>query len=150
MREQYTSKLNKIDIYGNGWKNSCKTEWGRQKGHSINILKNYTFCLIVENCNVPGYVSEKLYDAWCAGCVPLYYGNADTVEFIPKEMYIDLKLIKPENLQKKIDKMEIDEIKSQVEFIQEKRENLLRKVSPEIYYETFQKLNLEFLKAFKK
>jgi hypothetical protein len=35
----------------------------------------FNFALIVENCNAVNYVSEKIYDAWVAGCIPIYFGN---------------------------------------------------------------------------
>jgi len=40
-----------------------------------SVLGDYKFCLCPENGLHPGYVTEKLFDAYAAGCVPLYYGD---------------------------------------------------------------------------
>lgn len=49
---------------------------------SFEYYAAHQFAVIVENCDAPGYVSEKLYDALAAGCIPLYYdaGNMATPE----------------------------------------------------------------------
>ena len=39
----------------------------------INELKKYRYALIIEN--EADYISEKLFDAICAGCVPVYIGH---------------------------------------------------------------------------
>lgn len=33
------------------------------------------FNLCPENVSVKGYVTEKIYDAFCGGCIPIYYGG---------------------------------------------------------------------------
>ena len=49
---------------------------------AFEYYATHQFAVIVENTSAPGYVSEKLYDALAAGCIPLYYnkGNMDTPE----------------------------------------------------------------------
>ncbi|NBO19905.1 MAG: hypothetical protein EBV03_11925, partial [Proteobacteria bacterium] len=42
---------------------------------TIDYYKKHTFALILENCDADGYVSEKIFDAWMVGCIPIYYGN---------------------------------------------------------------------------
>jgi hypothetical protein len=42
----------------------------------FNILKDYRFSLCPENSYYPGYVTEKLFDAWFGGTLPIYYGAA--------------------------------------------------------------------------
>ena len=41
---------------------------------AVDILSHYDVAMIVENTDAEGYVSEKLYDALIAGCLPAYYG----------------------------------------------------------------------------
>ena len=86
LRTQYALPFGKqIDCWGNSWEshsntiNLCKTlDRFENKEYVIDIMKNYTFCLIIENCDASGYISEKIYDAFSAGCIPLYYGNSDS------------------------------------------------------------------------
>jgi len=51
--------------------------WQRQKGaaHVKGKLSfRYKFCIAIENSLAMDYVTEKVYDALAAGCVPIYYG----------------------------------------------------------------------------
>jgi hypothetical protein len=111
-----------------------KTEWNRDRGHNINIIKNYTFNLIIENTNADGYVSEKIYDSFTVGTIPIYYGNINHRINIPKDTYIDLKCYTPQTLQEYINNLSINDIHNFKRNILEKREDILRQVSPKVYY----------------
>ncbi len=39
----------------------------------MDVFRRYRFCFAVENSIAHDYVSEKLWDAFAAGCVPIYY-----------------------------------------------------------------------------
>ncbi|CAG9461342.1 unnamed protein product [Pedinophyceae sp. YPF-701] len=41
----------------------------------IDFFRNHLFCAVPENTQTPGYVSEKLFDAARAGCIPIYAGD---------------------------------------------------------------------------
>ena len=43
------------------------------------FLNNYKFNLCFENSSYPGYVTEKLYEAYMGGAIPIYWGSP-TVE----------------------------------------------------------------------
>jgi hypothetical protein len=53
------------------------------------VLRQYKFALAYENAVFPGYVSEKIFDAFFAGCVPIYLGAPDVTDLIPAEAFID-------------------------------------------------------------
>lgn len=70
---QELSTIDKLDSAGR-WMhndNSLKTKFGDNK---LEWLKHYRFNLTPENSNGDGYVTEKLLDAICCGCVPIYWG----------------------------------------------------------------------------
>jgi len=55
-----------------------------------DILKNYRFCICYENAeNFPGYITEKIFDCFIAGVVPVYLGWDRVQEFIPQDTFID-------------------------------------------------------------
>lgn len=55
-----------------------------------DILKNYRFCICYENAeNFPGYITEKIFDCFIAGVVPVYLGWDGAVLFIPENTFID-------------------------------------------------------------
>jgi len=39
----------------------------------MGVFRRYRFCFAIENSIAHDYVSEKLWDAFAAGCVPIYY-----------------------------------------------------------------------------
>ncbi len=50
----------------------------------------YKFAICYENVkNIDGYITEKIFDCFFAGCVPIYLGAPDVANFIPKNTFID-------------------------------------------------------------
>jgi alpha(1,3/1,4) fucosyltransferase len=53
-------------------------------------LSKYRFCIAYENVSgVNGYITEKLFDAFIAGCVPVYFGAPNITAHVPKDCFID-------------------------------------------------------------
>jgi len=55
----------------------------------IDTFRNYRFAVCYENTALAGYISEKIFDCFAAGCVPIYLGEPEISRFIPKECFID-------------------------------------------------------------
>jgi len=53
------------------------------------VMRAYKFAIAYENAAFPGYVTEKILDAFFAGCVPVYIGAPDVTDYIPAETFID-------------------------------------------------------------
>ncbi len=50
----------------------------------------YKFAICYENVkNIDGYITEKIFDCFFTGCVPIYLGAPDVANFIPKNTFID-------------------------------------------------------------
>ena len=64
---------------------SCRGSVPRKR----DVLCQYRFSICYENAVFPGYITEKLFDCWFAGCVPVYLGAPDVSRFIPEGTYID-------------------------------------------------------------
>jgi len=55
----------------------------------LDILKHYRFCIAYENTKgTPGYITEKIFDCFAAGVVPIYWGASNIEQYIPKNCYI--------------------------------------------------------------
>ncbi len=54
-------------------------------------LSHFKFAVCFENCVFPGYVTEKLYDCFLAGCIPIYFGAPDIADFVPLQTFIDYR-----------------------------------------------------------
>ena len=59
--------------------------WNTSK---LQFLSNYKFNIAFENSSVPGYITEKLMDAYLANTVPIYFGSEGDVAPFPKDSMI--------------------------------------------------------------
>jgi len=54
------------------------------------VLQKYKFAICYENAkDIPGYITEKIFDCFFAGCVPVYWGAPNVTEHIPTDTFID-------------------------------------------------------------
>lgn len=57
-----------------------------------STLAKYKFCLCFENEEkVMGWISEKIFDCFFTGTIPIYLGAQNIDEYIPPECYIDMR-----------------------------------------------------------
>lgn len=63
---EYLSRIQEVDVFGTSVRNP--------KQFPGEIASKYDFCLCFENDVYPGYVTEKPFEAYIAGTIPLYYG----------------------------------------------------------------------------
>ena len=56
----------------------------------LQVLSQYKYQICYENSNgVKGYISEKIFDAFFAGCIPVYWGCEDVKDYIPEGCFLD-------------------------------------------------------------
>lgn len=48
--------------------------------NKINFIKQFIFNICPENSDYPGYVTEKIFQAFEAGCIPIYWGSENNPE----------------------------------------------------------------------
>ena len=78
-----------FDLYGTGWNKETHPSYLGVVDDKIEAYHHYRFALCLENtANVKGYLTEKLFDCFVAGIVPIYYGAADIDEYVPQNCYI--------------------------------------------------------------
>lgn len=78
-----------FDLWGPRWKKSCV--YRGIAGDKRSCLAHYKFAFCFENSCVPGYITEKIFDAFSAGCVPIYLGAPNICNSIPKSCFIDYR-----------------------------------------------------------
>lgn len=103
-------------LYGRGWNQpaALSGRWGRIRNQfrkfiarfisakspyitwrgpvddKIELLTRTRFCIAHENCrDLPGYVTEKLFDCFRAGCVPVYIGPKEIADLVPPDCFVD-------------------------------------------------------------
>ena len=53
-------------------------------------LSQYKFAICYENAkSIPGYITEKIFDCFLAGCIPVYWGPDNIESHIPQKCFID-------------------------------------------------------------
>jgi hypothetical protein len=52
-------------------------------------MSRYTFALCYENMYLAGWLNEKIFDAFYAGTIPIYWGATDVTDYIPENSFID-------------------------------------------------------------
>lgn len=58
----------------------------------LETLKNYKFCYCLENqASTQGYITEKIFDSFFAGCIPIYQGPDNIERYIPVDCFIDFR-----------------------------------------------------------
>ena len=54
-------------------------------------LGNYTFALCFENSMMKGWITEKIFDCFYAGTVPIYWGAPEITDYVPANCFIDMR-----------------------------------------------------------
>jgi len=81
-----------FSFYGRRWNPEEHTTYGGEVQNKIETLEQFRFALCFENAHCfPGYITEKIFDCFAAGCVPIYYGAPDIDSYIPRNCYIPWK-----------------------------------------------------------
>lgn len=94
---KFLSERNDFDLYGRGWEQESAVYIRNvYRGEvavvdKIKKLREYKFVLCLENAAFPGYVTEKIFDAFFAGSVPVYLGAPDIADYIPRNAFIDVR-----------------------------------------------------------
>ncbi|MFY0750721.1 glycosyltransferase family 10 domain-containing protein [Pseudomonas sp. NFX5] len=58
-------------------------------------LKNTRFSICYENVrDLPGYITEKIFDCFFSGCIPIYWGASNISDYIPEDCFIDRRKFK--------------------------------------------------------
>ena len=79
-----------FEFYGHGWSASDHKSYRGSIPDKLQVIKHYRFSICYENMrDVRGYITEKIFDSFAAGCVPVYLGASNIAEVIPKGCFID-------------------------------------------------------------
>jgi len=103
---QYFSQQPGFALYGPGWDQripgfGVETKTAARSAYrglippgarpKREVISRFKFVLCFENCVFPGYVTEKVFDCFLAGSVPVYWGAPDITDYIPRETFIDYR-----------------------------------------------------------
>jgi len=101
----FFSKTSEFDLYGIGWNRftlypryldkraTSKHFKGpfirREQRDLAELYSRYDYGICIENSNIPGWITEKIFDFMAAGTVPVYFGSKEVYDFVPADCFID-------------------------------------------------------------
>ena len=87
-------RLNRLSFLAKLLKPNYPSYKGKVKSKA-ETYKNYKFAICYENSkDFPGYITEKIFDCFFAGCVPIYRGASNITDHIPNNTFIDKRNFK--------------------------------------------------------
>lgn len=66
--------------YGGRWRNSTDALWNECGDDKEKFLTRFLFNICPENMDASGYTTEKIFDAYAAGTIPIYRGSIGSPE----------------------------------------------------------------------
>ena len=79
-----------FEFYGRSWDKEKHPAYRGIAMGKIETIKNYRFAICYENTGSSnGYVTEKIFDCFAAGIVPIYLGAPNIEKYVPKTCFID-------------------------------------------------------------
>lgn len=88
------NKLNMIKLLKKAFVEKHPNYKGKVESKN-DILKKYKYAICYENVkDISGYITEKIFDCFFAGCVPIYWGAPNILDYIPKSTFIDRREFK--------------------------------------------------------
>jgi len=74
--------------------NNFKTKYRFEVGMYHKVVKDhepYRFSIAFENDHADGWVTEKIFNSFLAGCIPIYDGTDDIYKYFNKDSFINAK-----------------------------------------------------------
>ena len=78
---QHLQKTIPVDIFGN--------LTGNYVSDKDSLIKDYAFNICFENDLYPNYITEKIFESWQAGCIPIWWG-IDQANYLNRSAYLNL------------------------------------------------------------
>jgi len=73
------------------------------------FFSSYKFCLVLEHELAPGYITEKILNAFVAGCIPIYHGPPEIFQFFNRKAFVDYDPEKPQPALDLVKQLHIDD-----------------------------------------
>jgi hypothetical protein len=107
-RHEVISQIEDVDLFGNGYFFIDK---------KIDVLKNYMFCIVIENQKMDYLFTEKIIDCFMTGTIPIYWGCPSINEFFNQEGFFTFDTI--DELKKILSEINQDVYENKMKYIVE-------------------------------
>lgn len=103
-------QLNRFKLLKDLFKPNTSSLYRGVVTNKLDTLSNYKFCICYENAkDITGYITEKIFDCFFAGTIPIYWGAPNIKDHVPYNCFIDRR--------------EFDNFSELVSFIEKMTEN---------------------------
>ena len=90
VREAFFEQLNQKKSVASGGKAKNNLQSLEPVKDKMKFISNYKFNIAMENSSTEGYISEKIFEAWTAGCIPIYWGDPTISKVYNEEAFVNL------------------------------------------------------------
>jgi hypothetical protein len=70
---------------------AARRVWRGAVANKADVLAGYRFALCFENMILPGWITEKMFDCFFSGTIPVYLGAPDIAQWVPSECFVDMR-----------------------------------------------------------
>jgi hypothetical protein len=91
----------KFDLWGRGWDNTSglspdaaaavRKSWRGPLADKYEAYSRAQFVVCFENQILPGWITEKIFDCFRGGAIPLYLGAPDVNDWVPSDCFVDVR-----------------------------------------------------------
>lgn len=70
---------------------AARAAWRGAATSKADVLSRYTFAICFENMILEGWITEKIFDCFFSGTVPVYLGAPDITRWVPSDCFVDMR-----------------------------------------------------------
>jgi len=113
-----------LELWGSGYRWFENDAEGR-----IAPFAPYRYVIVAENCQYPGYFTDKIVDCFAAGAIPIYWGAPDMGDLFNKEGFYTWNTL--DELQDILDNISVEDYDSKADLIKENFDRFWEVASPD-------------------
>lgn len=89
------------------YKSQIHFESMRSNPRFLGLLHNYKFIIACENSTAPGYITEKIFNAFLSKSIPIYWGS-EPEKYFNEEAFLDIKKLGPDGVARAVQQLQND------------------------------------------
>lgn len=66
--------------YAGKWRNNTQDLWEIYNNNKLEYIKQFKFNICAENIDAKDYLTEKIFESFLGGCIPIYHGALNKID----------------------------------------------------------------------
>jgi len=100
---KFLGRFSDFDLYGWGWdkvpkhpfglfaRDAIKRSWRGGTDQKWEVMSRYKFTFVLEGGAYPGWITEKIFDCFVTGTIPVYLGAPNIERYIPGDCFVNVR-----------------------------------------------------------